>query len=454
MLATLTMKEMNTKKLTTKSDSERTQQGNVFPAFALFGCFFTSLTSVILAGTQDTLAGTYKPSTTVLLAGVVPLLIVDVIAPYFVNRIPNLVLVFTASISVSVGLIILAYADVEWKIAAVALLAFGVAVGTITIVSLTSYFEPSAVSAYSSGTGVGFLLGPLYYTALTTWFCVSPNTTLTIVSPLPLSYFVLYYFIIKNIRKKASDSDEEVVYTKIDDTDTEDVEDSEIKKERKQETKDKCTRKTDDVFLSRKEKMLILAKLFSLTLVPGFIGFCSQYLLTQTVITTIAYKNAPFTPRDHYQYYFFIFALGEMIGRSHHLILSKTRLLYTPTRLLLWLFSSTEMLILCFAILESWYRFLPNVGILLFFVFFAGFTQGMVYVNMLGLLHLKFEGEEREFVMGYAVVPRGLGMFTAGLVGFFVEPLLLKHCISLFKESTSCLTRSESLVSITSKCLT
>lgn len=291
---------------------------------------------------------------------------------------------------------------------------------------------------------------------MTTWLCISPSTTLSIVSALPPGCFVLYYFINKNIRNKTSDSADEILYTKIEDTDTEDVKDSVIHKDRHNETQENSTRnfKTDDVILTRKEKMLIILKLTSLTVLPCAAGFCSQYLLTQTVVTTIAYKNAPFRPRDHYQYYLSIFALGEMLGRSHRLILSKTRWLYTPTTLLLWLLSSTEMLVLCFAILESWYRFLPNVGILLFLCFFAGIIQGMLFPNMLELLHLKFEGAEREFVMGYAVLPRGLGIFLAAVIGIYVEPILMEHCISIVKESAFCLTRSKSLHSITSKCWT
>lgn len=289
---------------------------------------------------------------------------------------------------------------------------------------------------------------------MTTWLCISPSTTLTIVSALPPGCFVLYYFINKNIRINTSDLADDIVYTKIEDTDTEDVKDGIINKDRDKETQEKCTRKTDDVILTRKEKMLIIVKLFSLTVLPGVAGFCSQYLLTQTVVTTIAYKNAPFRPRDHYQYYLSIFALGQMLGRSHRLILFKTRWVYTPTTLLLWLLSSIEMLVLGFAILESWYRFLPNVGILLFLCLFAGIIQGMLFPNMLELLHLKFEGAEREFVMGYAVFPRGLGTFFAAVIGFYVEPILMEHCISVEKESAFCLTRSKSLHSITSKCWT
>lgn len=158
------MKERNTKNLTTKGESELPQQRNVLPAFALFGLFFISTTYVILSGTQDILSGTHKPSTIVLLASVIPILIVDIVAPYFISRIPNILLISITCITISVGLIIVAYAVVDWKIAGAGLSTFGIAVGSITVVSLTSFYEPSVVSAYSTGTGVGFLAGPVYYT--------------------------------------------------------------------------------------------------------------------------------------------------------------------------------------------------------------------------------------------------------------------------------------------------
>ena len=47
-----------------------------------------------------------------------------------------------------------------------------------------------------------------------------------------------------------------------------------------------------------------------------FIGMFVFYLLIQAIVTSLAFSNAPFPPRDHYQYYVMAVMVGDVLGCS------------------------------------------------------------------------------------------------------------------------------------------
>ncbi|EDO45680.1 predicted protein, partial [Nematostella vectensis] len=96
-------------------------------------------------------------------------------------------------------------------------------------------------------------------------------------------------------------------------------------------------------------------------------AWIAEYLIIQAVITTIAFTNAPFPPRDHYQYYIFVFLGGELFGRS-----------WIPRLIIrrLWILALVEIAHLVFFAFAAWYRFLPSVAIPLILAFTAGVIIG------------------------------------------------------------------------------
>lgn len=206
--------------------------------------------------------------------------------------------------------------------------------------------------------------------------------------------------------------------------------------------------------LSFQEKMAALKAIFSLTMVPLFAAWFSEYLVIQSVLTTIAYTNAPFRPRDHYQYYIFIFMLGEVLGRSYCIVVSYVKPDWepNPTWRQLWALSILESFHLVFFILESWYRFLPGVGITLCLCLTAGVVIGVLFNNVLVFFRDAVDEKQREFIMGYSVTAMGAGILSAALIGLLVEPWLRGHCMYSFKNSGYCFTRSSSLKDVTSRC--
>jgi hypothetical protein len=276
---------------------------------------------------------------------------------------------------------------------------------------------------------------------------------MVIVAPLCILFNISYYIINKNREDQTTHNG----YTEIENTDTDNDEDDwEMTDDESQEkSKRRQAAKTGGhVSLSRKEKLVTIAKMLSLTFVPVFTTYVSYFTFIQSVTTTIAYKSAPFRPRDHYQYYIFIFMFGEMIGRSHRSVISfiNSRWLYVPTCKQLWAFSFLVFLILLFTVFESWYRFLPGVATVFVLCLLGGFLGGLLFNNFPEILRSRFTERQREFGMGFALSPVSTGIMGAGIIGLFVEPRLLEHCVSTVIDSAYCFTRPESVEEITTQC--
>lgn len=189
-------------------------------------------------------------------------------------------------------------------------------------------------------------------------------------------------------------------------------------------------------------------------LISIYIAFFSEYTIIQSVVTTLAFPNAPFKPRDHYQYYIFVLMGGEVLGRSYLVALSYIRAEWAEKAKFpyLWVLSIVEAMLLLFFVLAAWYRFLPSVWIVLLLVFACGAAIGATYVNAIAFFRDSFKDRYKEFAMGFFSVASAGGVFTSALLGLYVEPLLREHCTMFANNTDFCFTRSKSLDRFTSSC--
>ena len=136
-------------------------------AFYAFGALIYTVYSIIIAGAQDILAGTFIPTAAVLVSNVGPYFLVTMVAPYFINRIPYSIRIFFIYMTFTIGLFTIVYAkEVYMKLVGICMTSLGAGTGEVSFFTLTAYYEQVTVSAYSAGTGTGFILGPLYYTGM------------------------------------------------------------------------------------------------------------------------------------------------------------------------------------------------------------------------------------------------------------------------------------------------
>lgn len=263
---------------------------------------------------------------------------------------------------------------------------------------------------------------------MTTWACIPPNTAISIMA-FCLVLLLAFYGImerkhtdIQGGSQSAQGNYEKVPYKPMD-----------------SEAEDSKPRQALTFFQKVRLVKDVLPIMFCV--IMAWIG---EYLIIQAVITTIAFVDAPFPPRDHYQYYIFVFLGGEFFGRSYLIFFSYIKPSWIPKLIIrrLWALATAEVSILVFFIFAAWYRFLPSVSLPLIIAFIAGVIIGIMYVNMLAVFTEIEDDTQREFVLGYASAATGCGAFTAGLLGLVIEPWLRHHCLKVAISSDYCFTRS------------
>ena len=264
---------------------------------------------------------------------------------------------------------------------------------------------------------------------MTTWFCVTSETTTLTVAGLVFLYLVFYFIMERKHSDSSSSKPRQIAYKNV-------------KYEKLEE--DKNTDSTSPPLLTKEVKLQAIKEILP-SILCVVISWLSEFLVMQGVITTYAFPNSAFPPRDHYQYYITLFLLGEFLGRSYLAVASLIKEELIPKLMVrkLWLLTIIEVCILIFCLFAAWYRFLPDITALLFISFFAGLIIGIMYANVLQVFTESYEFPLREFVLGFVAVATGMGILIAGLLGLVVEPLFREHCLTITDLSEYCFTRTD-----------
>ena len=190
---------------------------------------------------------------------------------------------------------------------------------------------------------------------------------------------------------------------------------------------------------------------FALTMITGYF---SSFFTLQSVVTTLAFPDAPFGPRNHYIFYTLAIMMGHLAGRNYALILILINQDCRPYTRHTWIFSSLVAVILVFLVLGSWYRFLASVWIVLALMFISGLLTGVLYTNTYAMAGAG-ETNRAKTELSRAFVYSGcaIGIMSAALMGMRTEPLLRKHCMQIATRGAYCLTRNVNGVSSTVSCL-
>ena len=136
----------------------------VIVSFVGFGALLHCIFAIIVSGAQDILAGTFIPTTSIILSHVTPIVVVTSTAPWFMQRVSYLVRVLAIFFFMAVGLLLIIFVDnVYVKICGVASNALSHGLGEITFLALSTFYSSTAVASFAAGSGAGMLLGPVYY---------------------------------------------------------------------------------------------------------------------------------------------------------------------------------------------------------------------------------------------------------------------------------------------------
>ena len=180
---------------------------------------------------------------------------------------------------------------------------------------------------------------------------------------------------------------------------------------------------------------------------PPFIGLyvsnvCKQ-LLISGVMTTIAFSNVPFTPRNQYLLYVFASGVGDLLGRPYLCYVSRCGIEDKCTFRKPWFLVLLNIFILLLMVFVSWYRFW------FLFNFYTGAALVMVNTLLTGMVFLtafQFAGEglsivKRRFCRAFLTGSLWTANVAVALIGLTVEYHLQEHCVYSFDQA-ACLTRS------------
>ena len=133
-------------------------------AFITFGTVVYMIWSVIVVAAQDILSGTSLPTTIVLFAQVLPYFIVTFLFPFFIQKCSYWIKIcFLCPVFAGGIMLIGLSSQVKWKLIGVAVSSVASGAAESTFVPLTAKYSEESVSAYFTGSGIGFVAAPLYY---------------------------------------------------------------------------------------------------------------------------------------------------------------------------------------------------------------------------------------------------------------------------------------------------
>ena len=277
----------------------------------------------------------------------------------------------------------------------------------------------------------------LYHTCtgMTTLACISPRTTLLAAVGMPFLLLLAYAYMDKHTHASSPGHEKsraDISYSPL--------------------NSDEAT-PSDNLDLSWSEKVSLLKENAPL-LLSFFIGYFAEFLSLNGVVTTLAFRNAPFDPRNHYIFYAIVFMLGECVGRSYLCVVSVCK----PNANVgvikqTWVFTVLLTVILVFLCFASWFRFVTSVWLVLFLMFLVGLLAGALYVNTYLVAGANMDSLRKEFSRSALPVSPAAGMAAAGFIGLVTEPSLRNHCVATTHLAEYCFTRSMQGWNATTSCI-
>ena len=257
---------------------------------------------------------------------------------------------------------------------------------------------------------------------MTTWFHISLNTTLLAIIWVPFLLPIFYLLMDKKHCNEESVSKptsyEDVPYSPLNPVPEENA------------------RK-----LTLQERVKVMWE-NGLLFVSLFIGEFCEYLLIGAIVTTLAFPNAPFTPRDHYQYYVLASMIGELLGTSYGLVMFCLKCRLPDYTKHTWLFAMITTACTSFLASAAWFRFLQSVWVVICVVFVVGLTNGALYnCTFAAAAASKSSSRHKGFALAFLTAASGAGPFAANLLGIYFEPLMRGHCVSIIRDVKNCITR-------------
>ncbi|GMR52594.1 hypothetical protein PMAYCL1PPCAC_22789, partial [Pristionchus mayeri] len=375
----------------------------------------------------------------ILLADIIPSLCIKATFPFFMQRIPFGFRMLVVILFQTGSYLMVAFSvNMPMSIAGVVFASVCSGLGEITLLSLTSYYPKTMISAWSSGTGGAGVVGSFAYAALTepSLGGLSPTNALLVMLVVPALFAISYWVILKmpdtvyspgfnpktwivplnhdeTARAERSDSKKEVLRIAITDGEDYIVPDEEISSYDLQRS-DKAIiddEKVPQRALSMKEKLILIVPLLKY-MIPLALVYFGEYIINQGIVQLIFFDCASgfgISKNGQYRWYQVLYQVGVFISRS------SVNILPLP-RVVLYILPVLQIANAIFFFFDALYFFVPHIAILFVLIVIEGLLGGASYVNTFNNIHKEVAPDVREYSISVASASDSFGIVVSGFL--------------------------------------
>ena len=259
--------------------------------------------------------------------------------------------------------------------------------------------------------------------------CLSPGVSLLVLAALWILFPISYFAIKERSSSNYPTSYKEVPYIPVE-SDSNDT----------PEPKLSCNSMLSLVWKTQGLFIALFASIFS------------KQLLVSGVVTTKAFTDVPFTPRNQYLLYMLAYGTGDFLGRPYLGFFSlcgiQDKFIIRKT----WILAFLNVSILIFMVFDSWFRLLPDLYVAVVLVLINSLLSGMVFVNSFLIVGESLSVEEKRFCRALLTGAMWTANLAVALIALDTEARLRENCLLFFREG-ACYTRSRTGWNPTISCM-
>ncbi|XP_077996234.1 battenin-like [Glandiceps talaboti] len=376
--------------LTTHSSSS-----DIVPLNTSNATFPTSLS--LIESTSNSSRFDCNPLSTgiILLADILPAIVVKCTAPCYLHYIPYGVRII---LCVGFGLasfLIVGLIEVVWiDLIGVACASISAAIGEITFLSLTTFYDNNVVSTWSSGTGGAGIFGALSYAGLTS-VGISPRKSVLLMTVVPVIEGASYWILLTK-RPSNFTTDNQHLHIQYQpegiDRDSEPL--------------------LEETEMRRIPPLTTRIRIQLVWTMMSYMGplaavYIAEYFINQGLIEIVYFPGISWLNHaEQYRWFQVDYQLGVFISRSSVNCIKIKKI---------WLLAILQFINVVIVLLQIFLEFIPTIWILFALVFYEGLLGGGAYVNTFYRVSTEVEVEYREYCMGVTSMADTCGIAIAAI---------------------------------------
>ncbi|GMT27814.1 hypothetical protein PFISCL1PPCAC_19111, partial [Pristionchus fissidentatus] len=377
----------------------------------------------------------------ILLADIIPSLAIKATFPFFMQRIPFGFRMIVVILFQTGSYLMVAFSvNMPMSIAGVVFASVCSGLGEITLLSLTSFYPKSMISAWSSGTGGAGVVGSFAYAALTepSLGNLTPTNALLVMLVVPLLFAVSYWLLLKmpetvyspgfnptswivplnhadnhSNDEKSSPQQIDVLRISVRDEGDDYIPDQELSSYDLARSDEAIidSAKVPQRPLSMKEKFLLVIPLLKY-MIPLALVYFGEYVINQGIVQLIFFNcdsGFGMSKSSQYRWYQVLYQVGVFISRS------SVSFVQLPP-IVLYILPVLQLANAIFFFFDALYFFVPHIAILFVLIIIEGLLGGAAYVNTFNNLHKEVAPDIREYSISVASASDSFGIVVSGLL--------------------------------------